>query len=65
MLKGFEDDIRNTFQRHGVQDDKLENAIVELFEKYDRRVLSNDFIEKIEQQLDKRAIRRRRARGMN
>ncbi|PAE90948.1 hypothetical protein [Shouchella clausii] len=61
MLRSFDDSVRKVLQHHGVEDEKLEASLIDLFSQYEKRVLSDSFVEEIAKKLDRRDNRRKRS----
>lgn len=55
--------IPETFEKHGVDNKKLENAIIELFSQFESHMLSDSMIRKVDERLQKLSDRRRQAWG--
>lgn len=61
MLRSFDDSVRKVLQHHGVEDEKLEASLIDLFSQYEKRVLSDSFVTEIAKKLDRRDNRRKRS----
>lgn len=62
MLSNFNDSVRQTLQGHNIEDEKLESALSDLFNQFERRVLSREFIEEIAKHQDREKDRIERFR---
>lgn len=55
--------IPETFEKHGVDNNELENAMIELFSKFESHMLSNGMIRKLDERLKEHEDRRKKAWG--
>jgi len=55
--------IPETFEKHGVDNKELENAMIELFSQFESHMLSDSMIRKVDERLQKLSDRRRQAWG--
>lgn len=55
--------IPETFEKHGVDNKELENAMIELFSKFESHMLSNGMIRKLDERLKEHEDRRKKAWG--
>lgn len=63
MLRDFNANVRQTLQRHGVQDEKLELVLTDLFKDFQKHILSRDAIREITEQQEREKFRHRRNMG--
>lgn len=59
----YKKEIQKAFKDHGVKNEELENALNDLFIKFEGNILSSSFIDKIDKELKVRADRRNKAWG--
>lgn len=55
--------IPETFEKHGVDNKELENAMIELFSQFESHMLSNGMIRKLDEKLKEQEDRRKKAWG--
>lgn len=55
--------IPETFEKHGVDNKELENAMIELFSQFENHMLSDSTIRKVDERLQRLSDRRRQAWG--
>ncbi|WP_099157261.1 hypothetical protein [Virgibacillus ndiopensis] len=59
----FSDTVRQVLEKHGIKDEKLESALTDLFNGFERRLLSTDFVEEFTEQQEFLRNRRNQFRG--
>jgi hypothetical protein len=64
LLRKFDDTVRQTLARHGVQDEKLELILIDLFKSFEQRILSDQFVDEITKKQDRKRVRALRAKGL-
>lgn len=63
MLHDFSKKVRQTLERHDVQDEKLELVLTSLFKEFENHILSKDFIEEIISKQEQASRLNRRGMG--
>lgn len=55
LNKSFSKTIESVFQKHGIEDEKLELVLTDLFDSYQDHLLSigNNFVEKVTEHQDR------------
>lgn len=55
--------IKDTFEKHGVNNKELEGALIDIFKRYEDIIISDRFVEKIFKEKERIEERRRAAWG--
>mgnify|MGYP007135336839 CR=1 FL=1 len=64
MLRyGFDNKVSQILKSHQIEDEKLKRALTDLFNEFERKILSRDFIEAITEHQEREKRRRQRIRG--
>ena len=64
MLRyGFDSKVSQILKLHQIEDEKLERALADLFNEFERKILSRDFIEAITGHQEREKRRQQRFRG--
>lgn len=60
MRSSFVNNVQETFQKHGIEDEKLELVMTDLFDSFQDHLLSNDFVDKITEKQERKINLRKR-----
>lgn len=56
---GFDSKVSQILKSHQIEDEKLKRALTDLFNEFERKILSRDFIEAITEHQEREKERRR------
>lgn len=62
-MSNFDESIKETFEKHGVDNKELESALIDVFNSFESRILSQDFTRKVLKEIEKKSDRDKAAWG--